>query len=122
LTIDILSLHLQFPMWVVVVLGLFVAVIGSGRVTRVIVYDDFPPTIWLRMQWDKLTDDNSWNKLFHCFWCMSHWVMLLCIGWFWIGLFVQWIGWSWWLFFGWFALSYLQAMLIARDEPSDGGE
>lgn len=119
ITLDFLSYRLDMPIWVVVVLAVLVAVVGGGRFTRVVVYDDFPPTIWLRVQWDKLTEGNEWNKLLHCFWCFSHWVSAVVILWFGVGLVVPWIGYAWWIFWGWFAISYLTAMLIARDEPSD---
>ena len=103
----------------IAVLAIVVAIVGVGRLTRVIVHDDFPPAVWWRMQWAKITHDGPWAKLFHCWWCLSFWVALLCVGWFlltplWVGF-----AWSWWIFWGSLAVSYLATMLIVRDDPND---
>lgn len=113
-----ISTELHLPIWAVLIVAGLLALFGVGRLTRAITYDDFPPTIWVRIQWDKLTGTSTWNKLFHCFWCLSHWVMLACLGWFAVGYLVPWIMVAWWIFWGWFALSYAAAMIIARDEPA----
>lgn len=105
---------------VLLVLALAVAVLGVGRLTRVIVHDAFPPSIAVRMAWDRLVpDDNPWNKLLHCWWCASFWVTGVCVAWFMWG---QIDGWAWlnvvwWLFWGALSISYLAAIVIARDEP-----
>ena len=112
-----MTLVAEYPL--LAVLAMAVGVLGVGRLTRVIVYDDLPPATWARMQWDRITKDGPWSKLFHCWWCMSFWVSLVCIGWFLlidVGPFFQW---SWWIFWGALALSYLATMIIVRDEPKD---
>lgn len=109
---------------VVLVAASLVAVLGVGRLARVIIYDAFPPAVWLRIKWDTLTDTpsersalHSWNKLLHCPWCLVPWLMLACIGWYVAGVFVAaWIAWAWWLFWGWLALSYVASMIYVRDE------
>ena len=101
-------------LWVAVV---FTAVLGTGRLARLVTYDDYPPTIWLRIQWSRLTRDNGWAKLATCFWCLTPWLMLVCGGWFALGLTVPWVLVAWWLFFGWLGISYLTSMVVARDEP-----
>jgi hypothetical protein len=109
----------------VAIAAVAVAVLGVGRFVRVAIYDAFPPAVWLRIQWDTLTDSprrprlQSWNKLMHCPWCLTPWVMLACIGWFFAGLEVAWIAWVWWLFWGWLALSYVATMIYLRDEPRE---
>lgn len=119
ISLDLFSYSLQIPIWVVLILAVAVTVLGAGRVTRVIYHDAFPPSIWFRLQWDKLTANSSWNLLFHCPWCLSHWVVAVAIVWFLVGIPVAWLGFAWWLFWGWFAISYLTAMVIVRDEPAD---
>ena len=95
-----------------------VAVLGVYRLARVIIYDTFPPSIWVRIKWDDWTHDSSWNTLLHCPWCLVPWIMLVAIGWFFLGLFVAvWIAWAWWIFWGWLALSGLATMVYVRDEP-----
>lgn len=94
-----------------------IAVLGVARVTRVLVYDEFPPTMWIREMWLRLTRENAWAKLWFCWWCMSVWIAALCVGWWIAGLYVLWAAWSWWIFWGIFALAYLAPMVIVRDEP-----
>jgi hypothetical protein len=103
----------------VAVLAIVVAVLGVARLTRAIVYDDFPPSVWWRIKWSEWTKDGPWANLFLCWWCLSFWVALFCIGWFLIGLLVTWIAWAWWIFWGGLALGYLAAMVIVRDEPKE---
>ena len=98
-------------------LAILTAVLGVGRLVRVITYDDFPPTIWARMTWDRLTNDGPWAKLAHCFWCATPWIMLVAMVWGWFALGTDW-AWTCWAFWGWMALSYVSSMIVARDEPA----
>lgn len=107
------------PWWVTLLVAVPILVLGAGRLTRVIYFDAFPPTAWLRSKWDLLTEKSDWNLLMHCPWCLSHWVIAGGLAWFALG-FAWPILWPiWYVFFGWFALSYLTAMIIVRDEPAD---
>lgn len=95
------------------------AVLGVGRLTRIVTYDDYPPTVALRTWWvDSVTRGNGWAKLLTCYWCFSPWLMAVCLGW---GLASFGQTWEcvWWIFWGWLALSYLASMIIARDEPPE---
>lgn len=103
----------------IVLLTIAVAVIGVARLTRVVVYDEFPPTAWWREMWAGWFHGTGWDKLFLCWWCFSFWAALACVGWFIGGLYVDWVMWAWWIFWGTFALAYLAPMLIVRDEPSE---
>lgn len=100
-----------------IVAAVLVAVLGAYRFARVVIYDTFPPSVWLRIQWDNLTHRSSWNTLLHCPWCFIPWVMVVVVAWFFGGLFgPEWVAWSWWLFWGWLALSGLASMVYVRDE------
>jgi undecaprenyl pyrophosphate phosphatase UppP len=101
------------------VLAIIVAVVGVARLTRAIVHDDFPPFVWWRIKWSTWTKDGPWAKLFHCWWCLSFWVALVCIGWFLLIAVHAFFLWTWWIFWGGLALSYLATMLIVRDEPKE---
>lgn len=101
-----------------ILLTILVAVLGVGRFTRVVVYDDFPPTKWWRQKWVDWLDGTGWQTLFSCWWCFGFWASAGCVGWWIWGLHVEWIGWAWWVFWGSFALGYLVPMLIVRDEPT----
>ena len=103
-----------------IIAAALVAVLGVGRFVRIIIFDAFPPAVWFRIKWDDLTHKSSWNKLFHCPWCLIPWVMLASIGWFFGGLYGPvWIAWAWWLFWGWLALAYVATMIYVRDEPAE---
>lgn len=111
------------PEWLVAILTILTIVLGSGRLTRVIYYDEFPPVVWLRMTWDSWTDVpgklGQWNKLLHCPWCLSFWITLGCVGWMIAGWHIVWLMWAWWVFWGTLAASYVATMVIVRDEPEE---
>lgn len=117
---------LVLPDVFIAILAIIVGVLGVGRLTRVIVYDDFPPSVWLRIQWDKMVPPEKggwwalWNKLFHCWWCLGMWVGLACILWWWLVIPLG-VGfaYAWWVFWGGLALSYAATMVIVRDTPSE---
>ena len=117
-------MNLVLPDMFIAVIALSVGLLGVARLTRVIVYDDFPPAAWVRIQWDKLVPPRrgpwwrAWNTLFHCWWCMGMWVALACILWwaFLIPLHPAWM-YAWWVFWGALALSYVATMVIVRDTP-----
>lgn len=104
------------PLWAQALAALAVAVLGVGRFTRLMVYEDFPPAVAVRVAWDKITEGSSWNKILHCPWCFSVWAAALCIGWFVAGLFVWWLALVWWIIWGLLALAYAAAMVVERDE------
>jgi len=104
--------------WIIFI-AIIVAIVGVARLTRAIVHDDFPPFVWWRIKWSTWTKDGPWAKLFHCWWCLSFWVALVCIGWFLLTVVHAFFLWTWWIFWGGLALSYLATMLIVRDEPKE---
>lgn len=100
------------------VLAVLVVIFGAGRLTRVLTYDSYPPSIAIRKWWiGTVTKGNGWSKLADCFWCASPWITAVCIGWFFLTPLQLWILWSWWLFWGWLGLAYIAAIVLARDEP-----
>lgn len=103
----------------IAVLAIIVGIVGVARLTRVIVHDDFPPAVWWRTKWSEWTHDGPWAKLFLCWWCLSFWIALVCIGWFLLIDVSAFFLWTWWIFWGALALSYLATMLIVRDEPNE---
>lgn len=110
---DVYALAEQHPL--IAVAAILTTILGVGRLTRVIVHDSFPPAVWWRITWARITKDGPWVKLFTCWWCLSFWVTLVCIGHAWLSG----LAWHWWLFWGALALSYVAAMVIARDEPAE---
>lgn len=105
------------PLWAVWAVAVVVLVLGSARFTRVVYYDEFPPSLWLREAWDKITGESKWNLLLHCPWCLGFWAAVAAAGWFGVGLVVDWIMVAWWIAFGLLSLGYLVPMVIVRDDP-----
>jgi hypothetical protein len=102
------------------VLGAVIALVfASARLTRVIVFDDYPPSRWVRNKWDQYTATSGWNELFHCPYCMGVWVALplvvlaagLTLGW---GIFGTLVG-LFWLVCAWLAVAYLSGIIVATN-------
>lgn len=106
---------LGLKLWLAAVL---VAVVGAGRLTRIITHDSYPPARavrewWVRVTWNKETNEEGrWGLLATCHWCAAPYVfaIVLISGW------LTDLHWGWWVFWGWLAGSYLTAMLVERDE------
>lgn len=99
--------------------AVLVAILGAGRLARLITHDTFPPAAALRQLWtNAMKGHEDWVILAFCFWCATPWIMLVAIGWFLLSINIVWIAWAWWLFWGWLALSYVASMIVARDEPA----
>jgi hypothetical protein len=109
---------------VIYVLAFVVGALATGRMARAIYHDAFPPSAWLRSKWDLLTTDadgepGSWNLLLHCPWCITHWIAGFTLLWYLLTpalppFFLA----AWWVWHGWWALSYVASMIIVRDEPA----
>lgn len=106
-------MRIDYSNYPLLIVAALVAILGVGRLVRVLTHDDFPPAIWGRIKWDTITKDGPWSKLAHCFWCATPWVMAVCIAW----AYLSSLNWAWFLFWGWLGLSYVASMIIARDEP-----
>lgn len=97
---------------VVWILAFVVGTLSAGRITRLLTQDTFPPVVWFRMKWDDLTDDSDWNKLFHCHWCLSFWIVVPIALWGWLSNLHT----SWWVFNVIMAAAYVTPMIVERDE------
>lgn len=94
--------------WVAIAI---VTIISASRITRLITWDVFPPAVWLRMRWDKVTKDGSWAVLAHCGYCFSFWATLGVVLW---GYLSDWNT-VWWLANGTLAASYVAAVFMTHD-------
>jgi hypothetical protein len=103
----------------VVLAAAIVAILGAGRFARLIVQDTWPPAALFRVWWDRVTNYGPWSTLAHCHWCAAPWAMLMCIGWFGLGLILAPILIAWWVFWGWLALAYVASIVAAYDEPGN---
>lgn len=89
-----------------------IAVVSIARTARLLVHDTFPPVVWLRshlIAWSP----QSWADLWSCQFCLAPYLAAGMGVWVWLsGLDTV-----WWIVNGWWAASYVAAMLVAYDQP-----
>lgn len=113
-----LDFYALYP-WFAIVTGVVLAV-GVGRVVRMLVHEDYPPTTWVRHRIIALTRGGDWSKIATCHWCAAPYLVGASMAWFALGLFVwQPLLWGWWILHLWSAISYLTSWIVHHDE--DGG-
>lgn len=96
-----------------------VSVFAVGRITRLVTYDVYPPTKWIRDKWDAKTGESGWNELLHCPYCFAPYVSLFVVPPFAVGVF----GWDvlttflglWWVGCSTLAVAYVAASFVASD-------
>lgn len=99
--------------WVVATL---VGVVSVARTARLLIYDDFPPTAWLRVRFTALfDDDNPWRKLVECQYCITPYLAAGMLAWAWASDLNTW----WWVVNGTWAGSYVAAILVSYDQPEE---
>lgn len=116
---------LVLPDMFVAILAIVTGVLGVARLTRIVVYDEFPPSVWLRTTVESVLSQRGpyvrlWSKIVTCWWCLAPWVALACILW-WMLLIPLWIGFAyiWWAWWGMLAAGYVATMVIVRDTPKE---
>lgn len=95
--------------------AVIVGVLSVARTARLVVWDEYPPMVWLRMKWDDRIGDEGWGKLIHCQFCATPWMAVGMALWFWLSGGNE----VWWVVNGVWGLSYLSAILVAYDQPGD---
>lgn len=96
-----------------------VFIVGSARVTRLIVADTFPPSAHLRA-WYEGKASGGWETLLMCPFCFSFWVVLAnaATGWAAHALGPGWFM-AWFIGNFIFAASYFAAIFVHFDEGTD---
>lgn len=94
--------------WVAVAI---VTIVSSARITRLVVWDSYPPSVWLRSKWDALTKDGDWSLLAHCGYCFGMYAAGFTVL---TGYFSDWHP-IWWIFNGWLTASYGAAIVMSYD-------
>lgn len=93
-----------------------VAVLSVARTIRLIIFDQLPPMVWLRVRiLARYADDSNWSKLWECPFCMAPYLMAGMFAWAWASD----LHWSWWVVNGWWGASYLAATYVAYDQPEE---
>lgn len=113
-------MNLTLPDWLIAIIAIATGTVGVARLTRIIVHDSYPPAVWWRKVWERITNGGPWNLLFTCPWCLAPWLALVCILWWWvlIPLHPAWM-FAWWAWWGMLAVGYAATMIYVRDEPSE---
>jgi hypothetical protein len=96
--------------------AIIVAVLSVARTARLLIFDEFPPVVWLRIRvlsW--FPEDSKWSVLLTCPFCMAPYLMAGMFGWAWLSD----LHWTWWVINGWWAMSYLAATYVAYDEGAE---
>jgi len=105
--------------WWQATLATIITVVGAARLTRILTIDDYPPSVAIRIWWQKITRDGSWAKLVTCPWCAGPWITLIAIASFLVSFTTPLLGWAWWLFWGWLTLSYWVSQYVYFDQGKD---
>lgn len=91
-----------------------VGVLSVARTARLLVFDDFPPVRAVRERaLARLNED--WSGLLTCAFCLCPYLSAGMIAWAW----VSGLHWTWWVINGWWAASYVAAIVVAYDQPND---
>lgn len=108
---------LAFSSPFVLIVAFIVGVLGTARITRLLVDDDWPPVEWLRQRYVRHAP-RGWEGLAECPFCAAPWVALAetATAWAWD------LPWWWWAGNVWMGGSYLASMLVARDLPPESRE
>lgn len=95
-----------------------VAVFGVARLTRLTSEDNFPPVAAVRNWWIARFNKSNWSELAICPFCQAPYHAAIAFAWGWLSD----LHWSWWAFYGWLALAYAAAIVVARDIPNADGD
>jgi hypothetical protein len=98
----------------ILIAAFIIGVLGTARITRLLVDDEWPPVEWLREQYVKRAPE-KWEGLVECPFCMAPWVALLEVLAAWIWDLPAW----WWAGNLWMGGSYLASMIVVRDIPPE---
>lgn len=91
-----------------------IGVLSIARTARLIVWDEFPPVEYARVRLMAVFGD-KWGKVWQCQFCITPYLTVGMVAWAWVSDF----HWTWWVINGWWAASYVAAMVVAYDQPED---
>ena len=97
----------------VIAAAVLVGILSAARLTRLIVDDEWPPVLWAKAQYQGRVPE-QWSKLVSCAACAAPWAVLPVLAW----ALVSELHWTWWVFNGWLAGSYVATMIVWRDYPN----
>lgn len=92
-----------------------VTVVSAARLARLVVFDHWPPIVWLRTLWDEKTGNSGWNLLLHCHICFTVWTAFGVLLWGYFADFNE----AWWLVNGGLAAAYAAMYVVTFDGNDD---
>lgn len=93
-----------------------IGVLSVARTARLLTYDSFPPVAWLRTRYlAAVGPDGPWAPLGTCAFCLAPYLSAGMLAW----AYLSGLHWTWWVANGWWAASYLAAIIVAYDEPPE---
>lgn len=102
--------------WPLLALSAVIVVLGSARLTRLLVHETFPPAAYVRMAWDWLFRETEWATLVKCHWCASFWIVLISIGLYLLTFLATWWAWVFWITYVALSMAYIAAWIVHHDE------
>lgn len=99
--------------WWVYGAAMAASVLGVARIVRLLVFDDFPPSVAARAWWAKTTRNGPWAQLAKCGFCLSPYLMAISWAWGWVSD----LHWTWWVAHLFAGTAYLSSILVAYDQP-----
>lgn len=93
------------------ILAAAVAAVAIARLTRLVIFDSFPPSAWLRGKWESWTEGSSWSPLLQCQYCLAPWLTAADI----VAGLASDLHATWWVVNAWLAVSYVASIVVAYD-------
>lgn len=95
--------------------ALIVATLSVARTARLIIHDDFPPMVWIRVRIRAFikNEDSKWLGLMDCPFCLAPYLTAVMLVW----MYASDLHWTWWVANGWWAMSYVAAIVYSYDQP-----
>lgn len=94
-----------------IVCAVIVGVMATARLTRLVVFDTYPPMAWIRNQWRRLVGNSEWSKLVDCPYCAAPYLAAGVLA---AGELSDYGLW-WWIVCGWLGASYVAAIVVRFD-------
>jgi len=99
-----------------VLAAVLVGVLSVARTARLLTFDDFPPVLWARTRYlAAVGPSGKWAPLAKCPFCVAPYLAAGMLAW----AYLSDLHWTWWVANGWWAGSYVAAIVVAYDEPPE---
>jgi hypothetical protein len=108
--VDEFTAAIDNPYW-----ALLFGTLATARAARLVVFDEYPPMLWLRTRYLVYFGTSKWAKLVECAFCAAPYLAAINMAYAYFSDF----HWTWWVLNIWAALSYVAAIVVARDEPEE---